>query len=167
MPSRRASYKPGIISPSRPRTAMSGAPSSPPAPAPPDHNERQSPDANGVNVYDGNLSQMPYSWLFNMSPASVRITAVRIPHPPAAPRPLRAYAVSYQDTPGGGGVIAQLGVLYKECPHLFQPHPVMDSDCEEPAPARPSATASFGRLLIEAMSLVSRMPFIPSRLAVR
>lgn len=67
---------------------------------------------------------LPYSWLDNASDASVRIAAVRFSHSPAALRTLRVYAVSYKDTAGGEGIISQAGVLYKECPHLFQPHPV-------------------------------------------
>jgi hypothetical protein len=47
---------------------------------------------------------------------------VRFPDPPASLRTLSVYAYSYKDI--RQGLISQAGVLYKECPREFRPHPV-------------------------------------------
>jgi hypothetical protein len=62
-------------------------------------------------------------WLHNTTGSAVRLTAVRFPDPPASLRMLRVYAVSYKDTQGSG-LISGEGVLYKECPHFYRPHPL-------------------------------------------
>ncbi len=60
------------------------------------------------------------AWLHNQADHSVRITSVRFVGPPKALHMLNVLAYSYNDT--RSGIIAQLGILPKECPRDFKPH---------------------------------------------
>jgi hypothetical protein len=62
-------------------------------------------------------------WLHNQSGYSVRITSIRFVDPPRALRVLNVLAYSYKDT-YDTGIISQAGILYKECPHEYRPHPL-------------------------------------------
>lgn len=70
-------------------------------------------------VEDSGLS---VSWLANESDHSVRLVSVQFASPPADLHVMNVYAYSYKDT--HQGLIGQFGVLPKECPQEFKPHPL-------------------------------------------
>jgi hypothetical protein len=62
-------------------------------------------------------------WLDNTTDAAVHLTGVRFADPPAALHWINTLAYSYKDT-HESGIIGNVGILQKECPRFYRPHPL-------------------------------------------
>lgn len=66
---------------------------------------------------------LSHGWLYNTTDYPVRLVSVRFTAPPASLHVLNVFAYSWTDT-HDTGILGQLGVLSKECPSEFRPHPL-------------------------------------------
>lgn len=76
--------------------------------------------AHTLEVSDIGLS---HGWLYNTTSYPVHILSIRFAWMPASLHILNVFAYSWKDT-HNTGLISEAGVLSKECPSQFKPHPL-------------------------------------------